>query len=155
MLYVKREKIKNLFPLFGTPQPESDDIRKFESLGTRSFAIEQAIGHAIHFHEMIGTERKQKRLHFLKNYWAEKVIQFPGVSVGTSLHPDFGGAIGLLKIEGKKPSEIGSELFEKYKIHTVAIDWENIQGVRVTPNVYTLTKDLDYFIEAVRKIARV
>lgn len=155
MLYVKKEKIKNMFPLFGTPLPESDDIRKFESLGTRSFAIEQAISHAIHFHEMIGIERKQKRLHFLKNYWAEKVTQFPGVSVGTSLHPDFGGAIGLLKIEGKKPTEIGAELFEKYKIHTVAIDWENIKGVRVTPNVYTLTKDLDYFVEAVRKIAHV
>ena len=43
MLYVRKEKIARLYPLFAAPEPGSDDIRKFEALGTRSFAIEQAI----------------------------------------------------------------------------------------------------------------
>jgi hypothetical protein len=34
--------------------PLSSDIRKFENLGTRSFAIEQAIGQAIDFHYIFG-----------------------------------------------------------------------------------------------------
>jgi hypothetical protein len=40
-------------------KPRSNDIRKFESLGTRSFPIEQAIGEAINFHNAIGSKRKQ------------------------------------------------------------------------------------------------
>ena len=152
MLYVKKDKIKKLYPLFAAPDPESDDIRKFEHLGTRSFAIEQAIGQALDFHHMIGSERKAKRLHYLKNYWAEQVMELPGVDFQTSMHPDFGGAISLLRIEGKEPGEVARELFNKHKIHTVAINWENIHGVRVTPNVYTVTKDLDVLVQAVKEM---
>jgi len=54
LLYVKKEKIKSIYPLFATSDnPLKDDIRKFENLGTRPFFIEQAIGKAIEFHEMI------------------------------------------------------------------------------------------------------
>ena len=67
-------------------KPLKDDIRKFEALGTRPF-IEQAIGKAMDFHEMIGNERKEKRLHYLKNYWMEKVKDIPKVKFHTSLHP--------------------------------------------------------------------
>ena len=149
MLYIRKEKIASIYPLFAAPDPVSADIRKFEHLGTRSFAIEQAIGQAMDFHEMIGIERKSKRLHYLKNYWSEAVLQFPGVSIGTSLDPSFGGAIGLLQVDGKEPSEVGNYLFREYKIHTTSIVWENIKGVRITPNVYTVKKDLDRLVNAV------
>ncbi|MFZ2900292.1 MAG: aminotransferase class V-fold PLP-dependent enzyme [Saprospiraceae bacterium] len=149
LLYVKKEKIADLWPLFGAGDPESGDIRKFEALGTRSFAIEQAIGQAIQFHHMIGSERKFKRLHYLKNYWAEKVQQLPGVKVHTSLDPQFGGAIGLVSVEGKPSGELAQYLFKEHKIHTVSIEWENISGVRITPNVYTVTRDLDRLIRGI------
>lgn len=153
LLYVRKEKIANLYPLFGAGDPESADIRKFESLGTRSFAIEQAIGQAIDFHLMIGQELKAKRLHFLKNYWAEKAQKYPGISVKTSLDSRFGGAIALLVVDGKKPAEVQEFLFREYKIHTVSIEWENIKGVRITPNVYTTTNDLDVLVSALAKLS--
>ena len=68
MLYVRRTKIKNLYPLFAADDPFKEDIRKFETLGTRPFFIEQAIGKSLEFHEMIRSETKKKRLHYLKNY---------------------------------------------------------------------------------------
>jgi selenocysteine lyase/cysteine desulfurase len=155
MLYVKREKIRNLYPLFATSDNLlKDDIRKFENLGTRPFFIEQAIGKAIEFHEMIGSERKEKRLHYLKNYWMERVKDIPKIKLNTSLHPKWGCAIGNVAVEGKKPGELDSFLFDKYKIHTVGIEWENIYGVRVTPNVYTTLKNLDLLIEGIRSFAK-
>jgi selenocysteine lyase/cysteine desulfurase len=154
LLYVRKNKIKNLYPLFAAPDAESDDIRKFENLGTRPFHIEQATGQAIQFHQMIGGDRKQKRLHYLKNYWANKAIQIPGVKVGTSLNPQYGCAIGLLQIDGKTPAQVDAYLFEKYKIHAVGITWENISGVRITPNTYTTLSDLDTLVEAISKCAK-
>ncbi|MGA1379539.1 MAG: aminotransferase class V-fold PLP-dependent enzyme [Chitinophagaceae bacterium] len=153
LLYVKQNRIKNLYPLFAAPNAQDDNIRKFEALGTRPFFIEQAIGKAIDFHYMIGIERKQKRLHYLKNYWMERVKSFPGVILNTSLNYKWGCAIGNVGIEGKKPSELDSFLLNNYKIHTVAIEWENIKGVRITPNVYTTTKDLDFLVEGIRQFA--
>lgn len=153
MLYVKKEKIKNIYPLFAAGDAKSEDIRKFENLGTRPFFIEQAITKAIEFHEMIGAQRKEERLHYLKNYWMQKVKDLPRVKIGTSLKPGFGCAIGLVNVEGKKPLEFESYLENSYKIHTVAIEWENIKGIRITPNVYTLTKDLDELVEGITKFA--
>ncbi len=72
-------------------EPLKDDIRKFEALGTRPMFIEQAIGKALDFHEMIGSERKEKRLHYLKNYWMEKVKNIPKVK----LHTSFSSKMGL------------------------------------------------------------
>jgi len=154
MLYVRKEKIKDLYPLFATDNPLKDDIRKFEALGTRPFFIEQAIGKAIEFHEMIGIERKEKRLHYLKNYWMEKVKDIPKVKLHTSLLPQWGCAIGNVSVEGKKPGELDAFLLEKYKVHTVGIEWENIKGVRVTPNVYTTAKNLDVLVEGITAFAQ-
>ena len=153
LLYVKKEKIKNLYPLFAAPNPEEDNIRKFEHLGTRSFAIEQAIGHAIDFHWMIGSERKFKRLHYLKNYWAEQIQDIPNVQLLTSLHPDFGGAIALIAIDGQKPEKTAQLLQRKYKIHTTSSKTDNIYGVRITPNIYTSLRDLDRLVVAIQEIA--
>ena len=153
MLYVRKEKIPFVYPLFAAPEPLASDIRKFEHLGTRPFFIEQAIGKAIDFHEMIGAERKEKRLFFLKNYWMKKVRDIPGVQIGTSLKEGFGCAIGLVGVEGRKPAELEQYLFNNYKIHTVGIEWENIRGIRVTPNVYTTTKELDLLVEGITRFA--
>lgn len=154
LLYVKKDKIKNLYPLFGAPDTQRDNIRKFENTGTRPFFIEQAIHKAIEFHEMIGAERKEARLHYLKNYWMQKVQQVPGVKLGTSLKKEFGCAIGLVSVEGKKPADLDSFLMNNYKVHTVGIEWENIKGVRITPNVYTTTKNLDVLVEGITAFAR-
>ncbi|NJL76049.1 MAG: aminotransferase class V-fold PLP-dependent enzyme [Saprospiraceae bacterium] len=148
LLYVKKEKIKQLYPLFGAPDPESEDIRKFENLGTRSFAIEQAIGQAVNFHEMIGSKRKEQRLRYLKNYWLEKVLDMPNTYTHTSLKDDFSCALALVGVKDRKPEELANFLFNQFKIHTVAIDWENVHGVRITPNVYTTIKDLDRLVKA-------
>jgi selenocysteine lyase/cysteine desulfurase len=103
---------------------------------------------------MIGAKRKEDRLLYLKNYWMGKVKDIPKVQLGTSMKPGFGCAIGIVNVEGKKPSAFESFLLEKYKVHAVAIEWENIKGVRITPNVYTTTKDLDVLIEGIEQFAK-
>lgn len=149
-LYVRKSKIPALYPLFGAEDPQKDDIRKFEALGTRPFFIEQATGKAIDFFNMIGSQRKEERLFYLKQYWVEQVQNLPGVTMNTPMKKGFSCAIGNIAIEGKKPSELEIFLFEKYKIHTVSIEWENIRGVRITPNIYTTTEDLDKLVRGIR-----
>lgn len=154
MLYVKRDKIKNLWPLFPNNNPQADDIRKFEVLGTRSFPIEQAIGQAVNFQNAIGNKRKEERLRYLKNYWAEKIVHLPKVKLNTSLKSEYSCALANFSIEGMTPGEIESTLFSKYKIHTSPIVWENIKGVRVAPHVYTPLKDLDRLVDAITYLSK-
>lgn len=153
MMYIKKDKIAGTWPIFPTDKPQSPDIRKFEALGTRSFAPEQAIGQAVDFHNAIGGKRKQERLHYLKTYWCNAVVKNPRVKLHISLNPGYSCAIGTFSIDGIAPGDIVSKLFSDYQIHTTGIVWENISAVRVSPNVYTTTKDLDRLIEAVGRIA--
>ena len=154
LLYVRKEKVKNVWPMFGAGDKETDDIRKFEHLGTRPFYIEQATDKAIDFHDMIGAKRKEERLLYLKNYWMERVQNIPKVKIKTSFKKEFGCAIGLVSVEGKKPAELDAYLWTNHKVHVVGIEWENISGVRITPNVYTTTKNLDRLVEGIQQFAK-
>jgi selenocysteine lyase/cysteine desulfurase len=156
VLYVKKERIKKLYPLFAAADAHADDIRKFEYLGTRPFFIEQAVGKAIEFYDMIGAQRKEQRLLYLKNYWMQQVKDIPGIEPGTSMKPGFGCAIGLINYNapGFRPGDMDIYLWNKYKIHVTNVNWENIKGVRITPNVYTTTKQLDVLVEGINDFVR-
>jgi selenocysteine lyase/cysteine desulfurase len=153
MMWVKEDHIEKIWPLTCNSTPRSADIRKFETLGTRSFPLEQGIGEAINFHEGIGSQRKQQRIFYLKNYWATRVQSIPKVKLHTSLKPEYSCAICGVSIDGMTPQQVAGGLFEKYKIHTVGIVWENISCVRITPHVYTRTADLDLLVKAIGELA--
>ena len=153
MLWIKKEKIEKIWPLVCNDKPKSEDIRKFETLGTRSFPIEQGIGEAVNFQNAIGSKRKEERIRYLKNYWANKVKDIPKVKIHTSFKPAYSCAICGVTVDGMTPGELDNALFTTYKIHTVGIVWENISCVRITPHVYTSLKDLDKLVLAIEEIA--
>ncbi len=154
MLWIKKEKIEKIWPLVCNDKPRSADIRKFETLGTRSFPIEQGIGEAVNFQNAIGNKRKEERIRYLKNYWAERVSVIPKVKINTSFKPQYSCSICGVSIDGMTPGELDSSLFNTYKIHTVGIVWENISCVRITPHVYTRIEDLNKLVRAIDEIAK-
>lgn len=152
-MYIRKEKIKNVWALLSAPEPDCGDIHKFESLGTRSFAAEMAIGNAIDFHYLLGAKRKEERLRYLKNYWCEKALKIQGVKLYTSLKPEYSGAIATFTIDGWNAADIDTKLFDKKKLHCTTVNWENVHGVRVTPHVYTRLSDLDNLVDCIAEIA--
>jgi selenocysteine lyase/cysteine desulfurase len=53
-----------------------------------------------------------------------------------------------------KPALLAETLLKKYGIFTVAIDYANVQGCRITPNVYTSTSELDALVEALKEMGK-
>lgn len=153
MMWIRKDHIAKIWPLLGNGDPRGTNIRKFETLGTRSFPIEQGIGEAINFQLAIGNKRKEERIRYLKNYWAQRVIDIPNVKIKTSLKAEYSCAICGVSIEGVTPHELERSLFNNYKIHTVAIDYESVSCVRVTPHVYTRLPELDKLVRAIGEIA--
>lgn len=154
LMYIKKDKISKIWALLSANEPDGPDIRKFESLGTRSFAKEMAIGYSLDFHNTIGTERKQKRLHNLKHYWASQAKKIDRVNIKTSLNPNYSCAISTIKLDGMTTADLNSHLWKVGKIHAVGMTYENIDSVRITPNVYTSFKDLDRLLDTIEKISK-
>ena len=154
LLFVKRDKIAKVWPLFAAEQKQAKDIRKFEEIGTHSAAPKLAIGEALLFHNGIGGQRKEARLRYLSRYWMDRLKDIPKVRFNTSLDPQQMCAIANVQIEGLEPAKIGSHLFSQHRIITTPIMHEEFQGLRITPNLYTTLKELDRFCEVMTTIAR-
>jgi isopenicillin-N epimerase len=155
-LYVKKEKIKKIWPLFPALNPQGDDIRKFEHIGTHPDYLELAIGEALAFHHGIGGKRKEERMRYLRNYWAKALEKLPGVKILTSYDPEQSCGIGTFTVENMDLAKLVQVLFKKHKIYIITVGvpspelgGEGITGIRVTPSIYTTLRELDIFIEAV------
>lgn len=153
IMYVKKDKIAKVWPLFGDVAFAADDIRKFEHIGTHPVATHLTISSAIRFHQLVGPERKQARLHYLKEYWTTAVKDLDRVILNTPLSPDRSSAIANIAVEGMTPSELSAYFYDKHRIFTVAINRKSVKGVRVTPHLYTRMSDLDAFTDAIREVA--
>jgi selenocysteine lyase/cysteine desulfurase len=156
ILYVKKEKIKALWPVFADMSYADDDIRKLNHTGTNPVHTALTITNAIDFANKIGIERKEARLRFLQQYWTKTVRNLPNIIVNTPEENQRACGIANVGITNMKPAEMAKTLLEKYKIWTVAIDnpAAKVQGCRITPNVYTTTNELDQFIKALKEMAK-
>ena len=148
-LYVRRDKIKSLWPLQAGSVEQEDNIRKYEEIGTHPAANHNSIAVALAFHRSIGADRKIARLRFLRDRWAKRVVAESNgrARMLTPIGPGESGAIGVIAIDGMKIDELRGWLMSKHKIVTVALLGDEFNGLRVTPNVYTTLDEVDRFAE--------
>jgi selenocysteine lyase/cysteine desulfurase len=154
-LYVRKSKIKKLWPLMAADVKQDEDIRKFEEIGTHPAANHNAIAEALTFHEGIGMERKAARLRYLKDRWARRLESNRGVKILTPYDPAQSCGLANFSVEGIDPVKLGGHLWDKHRIIVTPIVHEEFSGIRVTPNVYTTLSDIDTFCDAVEKVIRV
>jgi selenocysteine lyase/cysteine desulfurase len=154
LLYVRREKIADLWPLMAAGEEMTADVRKFEEIGTHPAANFVAIGEALTFHQGIGPKRKEERLVYLRDYWARQLLEHDRVRLHTSLEPGFACGIATVEIEGVEPGDLNRLLWEKHRIITTPITHEEFKGLRISPSVYTTLEELDRFVEAMEIVAR-
>ena len=154
MLYVRKEKIADLWPLQAPGECGKDDIRKFEEIGTHPAANYLAIGDALTFHQGIGSKNKEERLFYLRDRWAKRLIKHDRIKLHTSLKPGKGCAIATVQIKGIDTVEVSKHLWKKYRIFVVAIKHPEFEGCRETPHVYTTIEEIDRFSDAMEAILK-
>jgi selenocysteine lyase/cysteine desulfurase len=153
ILYVRKDRIASLWPVFADLSMADDDIRKLNHTGTHPVHTDLTIENSIAFHDVIGSARKEARLRFLQNYWTGKVRGLQKIVMNTPSDPKRSCGIANVGVAGMKPGDLAKTLLDKYKVFTVAIDGALVHGVRVTPQVYTATAELDKFVAALRELA--
>lgn len=152
-LFVKKEKIAKTWPLIGDGTKDLSDIRRLNHIGTHACATDLTIEDAIDFYNMIGAERKEKRLRYIQQYWTSRVKNVPKIIINTPTDDKRSCGIANVGIAGMTPADLAKRLMDEYKIFTVAIDTANVHGCRITPNVYTTLEELDAFVAALKKLA--
>ena len=155
LLYVNKNKTHKIWPLLANGNTNKSDIKRLNHIGTHPVHTDLAISNSIDYLKWIGMERKEKRMRFLQRYWSNKLRNVKNVIVNTPLDIDRSCGIGNVGLTNMSPSKMEDLLFEKYKIFTVAIDYANVKGCRISPNIFTTTKELDSFVDAVKELSLV
>ena len=153
LLYVKKKNISKTEPLLAGHNHERDNILRLNHIGTHPVHSDLAINDAIDYLESIGSKRKEKRLRYIQRYWSDKLRYHKNIIINTPEEKHRSCGIANIGVKNLNPSELSDILFKKYGIFTVAIDYANVKGCRITPNIYTNKKELDYFINAMKEIA--
>lgn len=152
MLYIKKEKINKIWPLLAE-NTTVETISRLNHIGTHPVHTDLAISNAIDFYNKLGAANKEARLRYLQQYWTSKVRNVGKIIVNTPKEAHKSCAIANVGIQGISPKELAETLLKKYSIYTVAIDGANVHGCRITPNVFTTTKELDQLIAALKEMA--
>ena len=155
MLYVAKNRIKDVWPLMAADEGENPNIRKFEEIGTHPAANHNAIGEALSFNEMIGLERKAVRLRYLRSLWANLLQLEKKAVFHTNLAPEHSCALTTVDILGIDPGALAGWLLDKKGMFVTTIGHPHFKGIRISGNVYTTVDEArrlrDALLEAATK----
>lgn len=148
VLYVKKDRIKEMNVLFGDVNTAEDNISKLAHFGTIPFAVIMTIPESLSFHKLMDIEKVSARLHYLKSIWLSELEKASQVEIVTP--KDLSCAIASFRIKDKKVADVADYLYKQHNILTVnrALDKEGC--IRVTPSVYTSADDIRKFVAAVK-----
>jgi len=151
-LYVRKGEAPKLWPLLGDRLPK-EDVYRLNHTGTHPCATDLTIADAIDFFNMIGADKKEARLRFLKDYWTSRVKDNTKIMLNTPLDATRSCGIANVGVKVMTPGTLAKRLLDEHKVYTVPIDYANVQGCRITPNVYTTTDELDQFVKALHMLS--
>ncbi|MEO1096266.1 MAG: aminotransferase class V-fold PLP-dependent enzyme [Bacteroidota bacterium] len=154
LMYVKKERIKDIQPLYGDSKKAIDDIDKLGHYGTPATPIVMTITEAAKFHVMVGILPKEARLRYLKEYWSQRAKNIDRVSITTPLDAQQSCALASFKVEGVTAKDVVKKLDDKFRVFTVIRKLHDDTVVRVTPNLYNSTDDLDRLLEGIEAITK-
>ena len=153
LLYIKEKHISKIWPLLAGHSSDFNGIKRLNHLGTNPVHIHLAINNALDYIDWIGIKRKEKRLKELQNHWLQNLKNVSNVEINTPLSFSKSFGIGNIGIKDMSPKIMAEQLLKKFNIFTVAIDYANVKGCRITPNIYNSIDEIEIFIDAVRKLA--
>ena len=153
LLYIARERIPDIAPLYGDVTFGRGDIDKLGHVGTIPPAPVLAVEDALAFHARIGGRNKEARLRWLARRWMDGVADVPGVRLFTPRAARLHCALGAFGIDGVPAADVVRRLMDEQRIFTVVRRISDGEGVRVTPHLYTRPEDVDLLAAAIRRIA--
>jgi len=151
LLYIARERIADIAPLYGDVTFARTDINRLGHVGTVPPAPIMAVEDALAFHAAIGARNKEARLRWLARRWMEQVADVPGVRLYTPRNPRLHCALGAFGIDGVPAADVVRRLMDEHRIFTVVRKFGDGEVVRVTPHLYTGPEELDALAAAIRQ----
>ena len=152
MLYIRRNRVVDIEPLFGDTLRKNEDILKLGHFGTISPGPILAVSEAIKFHGRIGGLNKEARLRHLTEAWAKRARAMSHIEMLTPTGSSRSCGIAAFRVKLWDSANVVEYLFRSHKILTVDRKIGNGTGVRIVPHLYTTRDDIDRLVFALEEM---
>ncbi len=157
VLWMKPEHTAKVWPLIA-PGPEAKGMSRYEQLGTTPCYIEPASLPALALHRSLGPARKLARLRYLSELVRSGVTTAIPTAKFYTTSAAMSAGLNSFEIPGVDVEAVQKQLRERHSILTQAMTGEKrapeINGMRVSPNVYTTPAELERFVKALRSVVK-
>jgi isopenicillin-N epimerase len=153
ILYVNKEYFSRLWPnVVGGGWKEAKTVdENLCVLGQRNDPSATAIPETIEFHNAIGRKNIENRVVKLNTYLKTQLRnEIPQATFVTPWEPSFSAGIVIINLPGKDAREVTDKLYRTYRIASAAAGG----GIRFSPHIYNMMKDIDYVANAVAELAK-
>jgi selenocysteine lyase/cysteine desulfurase len=148
VLWMRAQNVEKVWPLV-PPMPEEKGLARFEWIGTAPEYINLAALPALALHEQITATRKAARLKYLAGLVREAVKKAAPAATFYAASTDMTAGLTTFEIPGRDSSAVQKALREKHNILVQAMTGirsdARIKGIRVSPNVYSSSGEIDRF----------
>jgi selenocysteine lyase/cysteine desulfurase len=153
VLYAKRDMINLLEPLIVARPQKEKSIRMFEDYNTRNLPELLGLGAALEYNNLIGQEKKEKRIYELKYYFLNLLKNNKLFLVKTPVDDRLSSGIQVVEVLGKSAVDAKDYLFNNYGIDCRPMDSHNLNALRISLSVFTTKSDVDILVDGLIKFA--
>lgn len=148
VLWMRAQNVEKVWPLV-PPMPEEKGLARFEWIGTAPEYINLAALPALALHEQLTATRKAARLKYLAGLVREAVTRAAPAASFYAASPDMTAGLTTFEIPGRDSSAVQKALREKHGVLVQAMTGirsdARIKGIRVSPNVYSSSGEINRF----------
>ncbi len=152
IFYARREAQHHLRPLIVASGYEDESVRRFENYNTRNLPELLGLGVAMDFNDLLGPERKGRRIYDLKHHFRARLAGRAAFRLQTPASDALSCGITTVEIVGHRVGEVGQALAEE-RIDLRPMSGFGLNGLRVSLSVFNTLDDIDYLVDAMEEVA--
>ncbi len=119
--------------------------------GFHTFEHRAAVGKAFEFHQKIGKQAVQERIHYLNDYLKNHLKELDGVELVTPMGSDLSAGFTFFRVPTKPASEV-EQIMRDHKINVSADSRDAGPVVRMAPGIVNTEGEIDATLEVLRRI---
>ncbi len=154
ILVVREPHIGRIWSLHSSDENLAESVEKFRQLGTHSTAPYLALKEALELHHRLGAKTKLDRLLYLRTLIVKKLEGMPRIRFVSSLDPSKYMPFLTLEVEGVGGATVASTLMKDYRIHVTTANRAGIDGIRISPNLFTSLSEIQALVNGLQAIAQ-
>lgn len=152
VLWMRPSHVQKVWPLV-PPPPNVIGMDRFQWVGTAPAYVEPAVLPALALHHTLGAARKAARLRYLTAYWRTRAATaLPDARFYTTDAAEASIGLCTIDVPAIDPDALQRALRTRHGILVQSMAGNarapEIRGIRVSPNVFTTSAELDRFIVA-------